>query len=302
MIQQRLDIAIGLIFYQGKVLVGWRTAKQHQGNKYEFPGGKVESGETALQACRREIKEEVGLDLELWHPVDVIAHVYPDLAVHLHVFHSSIDAQQLASITAPWTWYSRQQLPELNFPAANQSIIQRLLWPHFIKISTVISDLALLQADHLLYWRIDPAEFDPALLLGYSESQLQQLMLNIECWRLLSQELQAQVKTIHLKQHQLLAAQPADIPRLHRVIAACHDQVAIAHAQQVGVEAILLSPVHSTATHLDAAALGWGCFAQWASQVQIPVYALGGMQKTDLQRVQAHHGYGVAGISGFESS
>ena len=54
-----IDIAIGLLLHRGKVLVGWRQAKQHQGNKYEFPGGKVESGESPEEACRREIYEEV---------------------------------------------------------------------------------------------------------------------------------------------------------------------------------------------------------------------------------------------------
>ena len=49
-----VQVAIAILLHQGKVLVGWRQAEQHQGNKHEFPGGKVEAGETPEQACRRE--------------------------------------------------------------------------------------------------------------------------------------------------------------------------------------------------------------------------------------------------------
>ena len=58
-----VHVAVALLFHRSKVLVGWREAKQHQGNKYEFPGGKVEGNETPEETCRREIYEEVGLSL-----------------------------------------------------------------------------------------------------------------------------------------------------------------------------------------------------------------------------------------------
>ena len=59
-----IDVAIAILLHKSKVLVGWRQANQHQGNKHEFPGGKVEQGETPEQACRREIYEEVGIGLK----------------------------------------------------------------------------------------------------------------------------------------------------------------------------------------------------------------------------------------------
>ena len=65
-----VQVAIAILLHQGKVLVGWRQAEQHQGNKHEFPGGKVEAGETPEQACRREVLEEVGIDIQDWHAFD----------------------------------------------------------------------------------------------------------------------------------------------------------------------------------------------------------------------------------------
>ena len=70
MAKATVDVAIAILLHKSKVLVGWRQANQHQGNKHEFPGGKVELGETPEQACRREIFEEVGIGLKDWHVFD----------------------------------------------------------------------------------------------------------------------------------------------------------------------------------------------------------------------------------------
>ena len=80
-----IDVAIAILLHKSKVLVGWRQANQHQGNKHEFPGGKVEQGETPEQACRREIYEEVGIGLKDWHGFDVIRHEYDDVIVNLQI-------------------------------------------------------------------------------------------------------------------------------------------------------------------------------------------------------------------------
>ena len=61
MAKPSIHVAIALLFHRGKVLVGWRNAEQHQGNKHEFPGGKVEVGETPVQACRREVMKKLEL-------------------------------------------------------------------------------------------------------------------------------------------------------------------------------------------------------------------------------------------------
>ena len=84
MAKPSIHVAIALLFYRGKVLVGWRNAEQHQGNKHEFPGGKFEEKETPIQACRREVMEEVGIDLTDWHNFDFVQHDYDDLQVNLH--------------------------------------------------------------------------------------------------------------------------------------------------------------------------------------------------------------------------
>ena len=291
-----IHVAIAILFYQNQILVGWREAEQHQGNKSEFPGGKVEQGESPLEACRREVLEEVGIDLDVWHAFDFILHEYEDVIVNLHIFHSSVSSEQLAHIKAPWGWYRREQLSQLNFPKANQAMIQKLQWPQRIKISDDLNVLNHLEANQMLYWRVEASPERVMQLQQLPIEQLSKLIVNQAMWEQLNELQQHTMRSIHLKQSQLMALQKGELHCGYRYIAACHDLKALIQAQQIGCEAALLSPVLVTATHPDTPALGWEQFKEMAEQVQIPVFALGGMKAEDLSYAQAQHAYGIAGI------
>ncbi|MCG9480662.1 thiamine phosphate synthase [Acinetobacter pittii] len=293
-----VDVAIAILIHRGKILVGWRQEEQHQGGKHEFPGGKVEQGETPEEACRREIYEEVGIGLKDWHQFDYIHHEYDDIIVNLHLFHSYVPDELLNLIHQPWAWYTRDQLLHLNFPKANKNIIKRLYWPHLIKISNTLSTVE--NSDALLYWRIE--EFEPQYieqLTALDEGQRSNLIINIAMWQQLSPELQKQIKTVHLKQSQLMNLHKGDLTVGVRYIAACHDAVSLKQAQQIGCDAVFISPVKTTATHPEAVALGWERFSELAQNSQIPVFALGGVHPDDLATAQKHGAYGLAGIRNF---
>ncbi|WP_336029974.1 NUDIX domain-containing protein [Acinetobacter pittii] len=293
-----VDVAIAILIHRGKILVGWREEQQHQGGKHEFPGGKVEQGETPEEACRREIYEEVGIGLKDWHQFDYIHHEYDDIIVNLHLFHTYVPDELLNLIHQPWAWYTRDQLLHLNFPKANKNIIKRLYWPHLIKISNTLSTVE--SSDALLYWRIE--EFEQQYieqLTALDGGQRSNLIINVDIWRQLSPELQKQIKTVHLKQSQLMNLHKGDLKVGVRYIAACHDAVSLKQAQQIGCDAVFISPVKPTTTHPEAVALGWERFSDLAQNSQIPVFALGGVHPDDLATAQQHGAYGLAGIRNF---
>ena len=296
-----VDVAIAILLHKSKVLVGWRQVNQHQGNKHEFPGGKVEQGETPEQACRREIYEEVGIGLKDWHVFDMIQHEYDDIIVNLHLFHAYVPDELLNQIHQPWAWYHRDQLASLNFPKANAVILQRLIWSHLIKISDQIE--ALPQSNAQLYWRVQTGEIEKIeqQLKILNDAQLQKLIINIELWRELNTVLQAKIDTIHLKQSQLMGLNKGELVVGKRFIAACHDAVSLQHAHQIGCDAVFLSPVNTTETHPNAKVLGWDDFAVLAKNSDIPVFALGGVAPKNLEQAQKHHAYGLAGIRQFSS-
>ncbi|MEO9301221.1 thiamine phosphate synthase [Acinetobacter pittii] len=294
-----VDVAIAILIHRGKILVGWREEQQHQGGKHEFPGGKVEQGETPEEACRREIYEEVGIGLKDWHQFDYIHHEYDDIIVNLHLFHSYVPDELLNLIHQPWAWYTREQLLHLNFPKANKDIIKRLYWPHLIKISNTLSMVESSEA--LLYWRIENEAEQQYIeqLTALDEGQRSSLIINVDIWWQLSPELQKQIKTVHLKQSQLMNLHKGDLTVGVRYIAACHDAVSLKQAQQIGCDAVFISPVKSTTTHPEAVALGWERFSDLAQNSQIPVFALGGVHPDDLATAQQHGAYGLAGIRNF---
>lgn len=293
MSKSQINVAIGLLFSHGRVLVGWREAKQHQGNKHEFAGGKIEIGETPEDACRREIFEEVGIDIAQWFKWDTVLHDYDDMSVNLHFFYGYVADEQLPDIEAPWQWYEKDELSSLNFPKANDVILQRLMWKKYIKISTCWEDLQSLPSQHLMYYRTDCFEHT------VDESDYSKLILNIEFAQHLPIHQQKKLGAVHLKQQQLLQRSQSDAVEGVRYIAACHDEQALIHAEQIGCEAVFLSPVLDTKTHIGKTALGWARFSDLAKQSNLLVFALGGLAPKHLHQVEKAGGYGVAGISHF---
>lgn len=126
MLKTEINVAIAVIIFEKSVLVGWRGAEQHQGNKNEFPGGKVEHGETPENACQREILEEVGIEVSGWKKIDFIRHEYDDVTINLYVYLSELNALQREQIKEPWFWVELHQIQTLNFPKANNVILKRL--------------------------------------------------------------------------------------------------------------------------------------------------------------------------------
>lgn len=299
MSKPNLDVAIGILIHQNNILVGWREANQHQGNKHEFPGGKVDAGETPVEACRREICEEVGLNLEHWQKFSFIRHEYDDVIVQLHFFSHHVSKEQSDKIEAPWQWVARDQLMHLNFPKANTVIVKKLYWQRFIKISENIESLNDLSSEKLLYWRVDTTANAHETLAEFSVEALSKLIVNIDVWHTLSDLQKNAIQTIHLKQAQLLALSSESLNNAKRYIAACHNLDALKHAEKIGCDAVFLSPVSATKTHPNADALGWDNFANMASQVNLVIYALGGLAPNSLDEAVKHHAYGVAGISNF---
>ena len=299
MSKPQLNVAIAILSHQNQILIGWRNADQHQGNKAEFPGGKVEAGETPQQACRREVNEEVGIDVEQWLKFDAIQHEYDDLVVKLHVFHAYIDVAQAQLIQAPWKWVQRTDLTSYPFPKANKTLIQRLALPKFIKISEQLADLNQLTEHSYLYWRVAPS-FDAVKQLNdYSVEQLTKLIVNMELWQQLNTIQQQTIAMIHLKHQQLMQMPAQEFMQGQAYLAACHDKESLLHAAKMGVDAMLLSPVNHTPSHELQEPLGWDGFKTLAAQVETPVYALGGIALSDLAKAQAYAAYGIAGMRAF---
>ncbi len=124
-----MRVAVGLIFdHSGGILIAKRGEDKPHPGMWEFPGGKIESGESPLEALKREIEEEVGLIVLEAEPFTSVKHPYSDKTVDLCVFIvSRFKGQALKKEgQAELKWVSVEQLPQFDFPEANIAIIERL--------------------------------------------------------------------------------------------------------------------------------------------------------------------------------
>lgn len=124
----RIPVAVGVVINEsGQVLVAKRLAHQHQGDCWEFPGGKIEANESESQALKRELFEEVGITVTHHEPWMVVEHDYHDKAVALIVHKiTGFSGEPQGCEGQVVKWVLPEALLTLPFPMANQSIVQAL--------------------------------------------------------------------------------------------------------------------------------------------------------------------------------
>lgn len=125
---KQVHVAVAVIINsQQQVLLGLRQAHQHQGNLWEFPGGKVENNETPYEALVREVGEEVGLTITSAEPLIEISHDYGDKSVLLDVWWvEAFSGEAIGKEGQRLRWCTISGLNDTEFPAANVAIIQAL--------------------------------------------------------------------------------------------------------------------------------------------------------------------------------
>jgi 8-oxo-dGTP diphosphatase len=122
----RTSIAIAVVEHDDHFLVGERPPGKPLAGYAEFPGGRVEAGESAEEAAIRECEEETGLKVQVVGSYDDCQHEYPHDSVHLHFF-ACRPAEADTIPQPPFAWVPRERLAELRFPEANAALLEQLM-------------------------------------------------------------------------------------------------------------------------------------------------------------------------------
>lgn len=295
-----------------RILLAQRPPDKHQGGKWEFPGGKVEAGETPLQALGRELLEELGIRVQTATPLIKVRHVYPERAVLLDVWEvTAFNGEPHGCEGQPVAWFRADALRQLEFPPANYPIITAACLPDQCLVTPEPSQFSsashfLGQLEQVLDTGVRLVQFRAKSLssgaylklvgdvIRLTHAKGAQVILNSP------PVLIAEADGLHLTSSQLMgghAHREQRLPRGKLLSASCHSPQELQQAAALGVDFVFLAPVLPTRSHPDAASLGWEAFQRCVDACNFPVYALGGMRRCDVPAARECGAQGIAAIS-----
>lgn len=124
---QVIDVAAGLVFRDGRLLLTQRAAGSHLGGLWEFPGGKRESAESFEDCLARELMEELGIEIAIGPLVESITHAYPEKTVRLQFYRCQWLRHEPQTLgCADFRWVARTELGQFEFPPADERLLERL--------------------------------------------------------------------------------------------------------------------------------------------------------------------------------
>ncbi len=293
---------------RGEILVARRSDDVHQGGLWEFPGGKVEPGESSPQALARELEEELGIRLESARPLIRVRHDYSDARVLLDVWrvtawHGSVHGREGQVIR----WLNADAMPRLPMPRADVPVVAAVRLPDCYLITPQPAPdrgefLAALRASveagvRLVALRAkSTADAELVSLareaVAICRARGARMLINADPALLEASDADG----VHLASARLMAATKRPIATGKWLAASCHDADELAQAVRIGVDFAVLSPVAATPSHPHARALGWNGFQEMVEKVNLPVFALGGMGRGDLDQAWAHGAQGIAAM------
>jgi 8-oxo-dGTP diphosphatase len=301
-------VAAVLTRANGEVMLASRPPGKVYAGYWEFPGGKVEAGETLQAALARELTEELGIAVVRAERWITRVFAYEHATVRLNFFRVvEWQGEPHPHEGQTLSWQLPAQVTVSPLLPANFPIVKALSLPPLLGISHAESlgvepfltrlDVALDQGLKLIQLR--DKSLDAAARLALAQETVRRahrhgarVLVNgsLELARA------AGADGIHLDS--AAAAKLNARPDCEWVGVSCHDAAELAHAAALSADFALLSPVLPTLTHPGAATLGWECFEALAAASPVPVYGLGGLERADVALAQSHGAHGVALLRG----
>ena len=299
---------------RGRILLARRMEGRDLAGLWEFPGGKVEPGESPEFALQREVQEELGIRATIGAPVICVPQQYPDKRLVLdvrevHAYHGTpkgLDGQALV-------WTPPHQLGSYSMPPADRPVVAALRQPdrYLTTPEPGTDDDAWLSA---LKRALDAGIQRVQLRVrDYEASRWEGLVARaIEVCRKAKSDVLingdiamaarlgcgVHLRSTQLHEHALATALEEHLKSGRLLAASCHTAQDLVRAEELGCGFVVLGPVQATASHPQANGIGWEAFSQMREQVSLPIYALGGMQTADISCARTHGAQGIAAISG----
>lgn len=296
---------------QGRVLINQRPAGKPWAGYWEFPGGKIEIGESPRAALERELREELGITVHAAQSWLQLRHDYPERRVQLdvwrvHRFSGIAQAHEGQALA----WLRPDELGSLELLPADAPIVKALRLPlQMLVTPTPGPDRAefLNQLGDALRRGVEFVQLRAPELAPTTYAHLASEVISL-CRRhgarvVLNSDPELAgalgADGVHLSGARLMQTNRRPLPQGFLSGASCHNQMEIWKAEAAGLDYLVVGPVCATPSHPQAKLLGWDGFKRLAAISSLPVYAIGGLSTGQLGRVRELGGYGVAGIRSF---
>ncbi|ADL54333.1 Nudix family hydrolase [Gallionella capsiferriformans] len=305
LLQKVVEVAAAVLQRpDGTFLLAQRPADKIWAGYWEFPGGKVEAGETAHDALVRELHEELGIEVLTAYPWLTRVFTYPHATVRLSFFRVTEWRGELYPHEGQqFSWQQAQDVRVSPVLPANAPILRALELPALYAISNVAelgveSFLIKLQAQldaglQLIQLReknLTPERLRELAVRTVAMAHAAGAKVLINGDLALAREVGAD--GVHLTSLQL--AELTERPSVAWCAASCHTDEELQRAQRLGCDFAMLSPVLPTQSHPGAAHLGWERFSALAAGSSIPVYALGGLTRAEMSIAWQRGAHGIA--------
>ena len=294
---------------RGRILLARRTEGRDLAGAWEFPGGKLERGESPFQALDRELFEELGIRIHAMEPLIAVPQAYRDKRIVLDVYKvSKFSGKPRGRELQALAWSPPEKLHTYPMPPADRPVVAALTQPgsYLITPETVGHpaqflarlERALTEGTRRLQLRLGGLPAAETLALSAEAKRLcdqagAQMLVNADA------ELADKLGCgLHLKSTQLMNLRERPNAADQLLGASCHNEAELRQAQDIGVDFAVLGPVAATPSHPDVAARGWEGFRALREAVSLPIYALGGMQLEDSANARRHGAQGIAAIRG----
>lgn len=321
---------------RGRILLARRTEGRDLAGLWEFPGGKVDPGETPEAALVRELDEELGIRAEVGAALINVPQIYPDKRLTLDVRHirswrgpaRGREGQALA-------WVPPHKLASYAMPPADRPVVAALQQPALYLVTPDIGGISATEetamsstqahcasVDYDGSCASGPVErrwleaLDRAIAQGICRVQLRSPTADPARWpelaataaaRCAAKDVEVLVNGdvalarslgigLHLRADQLASHGSRPVVDGVPLAASCHTVEELRAAESLGCDFAVVGSIKPTASHLGEAGIGWSGFARLREHVSLPLYAIGGLGPDDLADARQHGAQGIAAI------